>query len=74
MQDFADEKQGDALNAMNIALALEKLNFEKITGLSEIAEKNGDPQFSDFIDEMLQVRSCNVKVIGSGDCLMPRAC
>jgi hypothetical protein len=57
LQDFSNEKEGDALHAMSIALALEKLNFEKITGLSEIAEKHGDAQFADFIDEMLQVRS-----------------
>jgi ferritin len=55
VQDFSNEKDGDALHAMNIALALEKLNFEKITALSEVAEKHGDAQFADFIDEMLQV-------------------
>lgn len=55
--DFADEKRGDALNAMELALALEKLNFEKITDLSKVAEKHEDPQFADFIDEMLQVRA-----------------
>lgn len=54
VQDFSDSDQGDALNAMNIALALEKLNFEKITAMSEVAEQNGDAQFADFIDEMLQ--------------------
>lgn len=59
--DFSDEESGDALNAMAIALALEKLNFEKITALSEVAERNGDPQFSDFIDEMLQEQAQEVK-------------
>ena len=57
LQDFNNEEQGDALYAMSIALALEKLNFEKITALSEVAEESGDAQMADFLDEMLQVRA-----------------
>lgn len=59
--DFSDEEKGDALKAMELALALEKLNFEKITELSAVAEKHDDAQFADFIDEMLQEQATEVK-------------
>jgi hypothetical protein len=42
---------------MSMALALERLNFEKITALSEVAEKHGDALMADFVDDMPQVCS-----------------
>lgn len=75
LQDFSNEEQGDALFAMSMALALEKLNFQKISGLSEVAEKHGDAQMSDFLDEMLQVRTrgCLSSRVAHDACMRSRA-
>lgn len=42
---------GDALYAFELALSLEKLNFQKLRALHEVAEKHGDSQMCDFIGE-----------------------
>jgi len=42
---------GDALYAFELALSLEKLNFQKLRALHEVADKHGDSQMCDFIGE-----------------------
>jgi ferritin heavy chain len=51
--DYNHEEKGDALYAMELALALEKLNFQMLFELHDTAEKHNDPQFSDFVEDML---------------------
>ncbi len=51
--DYNHEEKGDALYAMELALALEKLNFKMLFQLHEVAEKHNDANFTDFIEEML---------------------
>lgn len=50
---FNDAEKGEALHAMEMALALEKLNLQKLTHLHQVAEEAGDAQMQDFVDEML---------------------
>lgn len=45
--------QGDALHAMELALALEKLNFQMLFELHKTAEKHEDSNMSDFLEDML---------------------
>jgi hypothetical protein len=51
--DYNHEEKGDALYAMELALALEKLNFKMLFQLHEVAEKHNDANFTDFVEEML---------------------
>jgi len=51
--EFNDAEKGEALHAMEMALALEKLNLQKLTHLHQVAEEAGDAQMQDFVDEML---------------------
>ncbi|XP_024020601.1 ferritin-3, chloroplastic [Morus notabilis] len=48
--EFEHEEKGDALYAMELALALEKLTNEKLLSLHRVAETKNDPQMSDFIE------------------------
>jgi ferritin heavy chain len=45
--------QGDALYAMELALSLEKLNFQKLRELHDIASDANDAQMCDFIEGTL---------------------
>ena len=56
--DYNHEQKGDALYSMEIALALEKLNFQMLYALPDTADEAGDSQMADFVEEMLadQVR------------------
>ena len=56
--DYNHEQKGDALYSMEIALALEKLNFQMLYALHDTADEAGDSQMADFVEEMLadQVR------------------
>lgn len=38
---------------MELALSLEKLNFQKLRHLHDVAEKSEDAQMSDFVEDML---------------------
>lgn len=51
--DYNHEQKGDALYAMELALALEKLNFKMLFELHETAEKRKDANMTDFVEEML---------------------
>ncbi|XP_015874633.2 ferritin-4, chloroplastic [Ziziphus jujuba] len=48
--EFDNEEKGDALHAMELALALEKLNNEKLLNLHTLAEENKDAHMADFIE------------------------
>lgn len=49
--EFNHAEKGDALFAMELALSLEKLNFQKLRHLHDVADKHGDAQMADFIGE-----------------------
>lgn len=42
--------QGDALYAMELALSLEKLNFQKLRQLHSVADEHGDASMADFVE------------------------
>ncbi|KAL5720931.1 bacterial non-heme ferritin [Ranunculus cassubicifolius] len=48
--EFDNAEKGDALYAMELALSLEKLNYEKLLHLHSVASKNNDVQFADFVE------------------------
>lgn len=51
--EFDHPEKGDALYAFELALSLEKLNFQKLRNLHDIAEKHGDSQMCDFVEGSL---------------------
>ena len=59
--DFDDEHQGDALNAMELALSLEKLNYSKLRSLDKLATEAEDFRLADFVDELLADQTEDVK-------------
>nr|ABR23157.1 ferritin [Ulva fasciata] len=60
--EFANDDKGEALYAMELALSLEKLNFQKLQALHAIADENQDPALCDFIEgELLQEQVDSVK-------------
>ncbi|KAK7276044.1 hypothetical protein RIF29_17175 [Crotalaria pallida] len=48
--EFDHAEKGDALNAMELALSLERLNNEKLLSLHSLANENNDVQLVDFIE------------------------
>lgn len=53
--DFTHADKGEALYAMELALSLEKLNFQKLRDLHDVADKHGDASMADFIEgELLE--------------------
>ena len=56
--EYQHETKGDALHAMELALSLEKLNFQKLRHLHDVAEKSEDAQMSDFVEDMLADQVC----------------
>mmetsp|Transcript_14750 Transcript_14750/g.37905 ORF Transcript_14750/g.37905 Transcript_14750/m.37905 type:complete len:113 (-) Transcript_14750:280-618(-) len=48
-----DGNKGDALYAMELALSLEKLNFQKLRALHDVADKHNDAQMCDFVESEL---------------------
>lgn len=48
--EFYHKEKGDALYAMELALSLEKLNFQKLRELWDVADRNDDPQMCDFVE------------------------
>lgn len=62
--DFNHEDKGEALYAMELALSLEKLNFQKLRELHEVADKHGDASFADFVEgNLLQEQVDSVKKV-----------
>eukprot|EP00892_Ulva_mutabilis_P004028 jgi/Ulvmu1/1998/UM012_0161.1 len=54
--EYDDEEKGDALNAMELALSLEKLNYSKCVQMAEVAEKYNDANFCNFVDDFLDIQ------------------
>lgn len=48
--EFNHEEKGDALYAMELSLAMEKMNFQKLRALHDVASKHNDMQMTDFIE------------------------
>ena len=48
--EFDHADKGEALYAMELALSLERLNYEKLLELHAVGDKNGDPQLCDFVE------------------------
>ena len=48
--EFDHETKGEALYAMELALSLEKLNYEKLVDVHRVADEAGDPSLTDFIE------------------------
>eukprot|EP01023_Acetabularia_acetabulum_P015963 TRINITY_DN1785_c0_g1_i1.p1 TRINITY_DN1785_c0_g1~~TRINITY_DN1785_c0_g1_i1.p1 ORF type:complete len:243 (-),score=34.20 TRINITY_DN1785_c0_g1_i1:159-887(-) len=48
--EFGDEVKGDALHSMELALSLEKLNFQKLMNVCAVADQAKDAQMGDFIE------------------------
>ncbi|KAK9837843.1 hypothetical protein WJX74_006103 [Apatococcus lobatus] len=59
--DYSNADKGDALNAMELALSLEKLNFNKLRQLHDVADKHEDAQMADFVEDMLAEQVNDVK-------------
>ncbi|KAF6251063.1 ferritin-like superfamily [Scenedesmus sp. NREL 46B-D3] len=51
--DFNHAEKGDALYAMELGLSLEKLNFQKLRELHDVASDANDAQMCDFIEGTL---------------------
>ena len=56
--EYNHPEKGDALHAMEIALAMERLNLQYLYNLHEVADKHGDGQFADFVETMLEEQVC----------------
>ncbi|XP_072983621.1 ferritin-2, chloroplastic-like [Typha latifolia] len=50
LSEFDHAEKGDALNAMELALSLEKLTNEKLLNLHSVAERCNDVQMANFIE------------------------
>ncbi|RWW41173.1 hypothetical protein BHE74_00053367 [Ensete ventricosum] len=50
LSEFDHPEKGDALHAMELALAIEKLTNEKLLSLHKVAQKCNDAQMADFIE------------------------
>lgn len=61
--EYNHEDKGDALYAMEVALSLEKLNFEKLRHLWKVGEKNEDPQMTNFVEDMLADQADDIKEV-----------
>merc|ERR1712017_66461 len=48
--EFDHEQNGEALYSMELALSLEKLNYEKLVDVHKVADEAGDPSLTDFIE------------------------
>lgn len=51
--EFDHGEKGDALYAFELALSLEKLNFQKLRHLHDVADRHGDAQMCDFVEGSL---------------------
>jgi len=61
--EYGHPEKGDALHAMEIGLSLEKLNFQKLRDLHEVADKSNDAQMADFVEGMLAEQASDVKEV-----------
>jgi len=63
--DYNNEDKGDALYAMLTALALVKMNMEKMRELHGECEECDDHQTSDFIEEMMEEQARVIKEVSN---------
>lgn len=50
--EFNDAHKGDALYAMELALSLERLNYDKLLHLWEVLDRHSDAQATHFVESM----------------------
>jgi ferritin len=53
MMEYDNEEKGEALYSMELALSLEKLNFQKLRALHQVAAKHDDAALCDFVESHL---------------------
>lgn len=64
LRRFENSDKGDALYMMELVLSLEKLNFQKLRLLHDIACKHDDAEFADFLEgTLLAPQSQSVKEV-----------
>ncbi|CAH9142159.1 unnamed protein product [Cuscuta epithymum] len=63
LSEFNHEEKGDALNAMEFALSLEKLVNERLLKLHAVAARNNDVQTQDFVEKFLEEQVEAIKKI-----------
>uniref|UniRef100_A0A453HS42 Ferritin n=1 Tax=Aegilops tauschii subsp. strangulata TaxID=200361 RepID=A0A453HS42_AEGTS len=61
LTEFDHSEKGDALYAMELALALEKLVNEKLHNLHSVATRCNDPQLSDFVESQFLQEQVKIK-------------
>ena len=62
--DFPSTPGGDALYSMNLSLSLERLNYQQLLKVHEVAEQAGDTQLCDFVEsEFLEDQLDSIKSI-----------
>ena len=62
--DFPSTPGGDALYSMNLSLSLERLNYQQLLKVHEVAEQAGDTQLCDFVEsEFLDDQLDSIKSI-----------
>ena len=50
ISEFNHSDKGEALYCMELALSMEKLNYEKLLDLHKTADAAGDPQLCDYVE------------------------
>lgn len=61
--EFGNQEKGDALYAMELALSLERLNYDKLLHLWGVLEDNSDAQASHFVEYMLEEQAKDIKEV-----------
>lgn len=61
LSEFNHTEKGDALNAMELALSLEKLNYQKLKNLDKLAVDAEDFNLADYVDKLLDDQTEDVK-------------
>jgi ferritin heavy chain len=59
--EYDNEEKGEALHAFELALSLEKLNYNKLWALDDIASKSEDYELASYVEEILQMQAEEVK-------------
>lgn len=59
--EYDHSEKGEALHAMELSLALEKLNLTKLSALHKVADESSDFQVADYVERMLQEQADDIK-------------
>ncbi|KAL4423395.1 hypothetical protein ABPG77_009973 [Micractinium sp. CCAP 211/92] len=70
--DYYSREKGDALYAFELALALQKLNLDKLKALHRLADQGDDFQAQDFIEDEMSAQACVIKQLGDYVCELQR--